>query len=174
MKTAAEAILAYKLMDSPVGKIQLIASNKGLAAILWEAEDLSRIKLTPPVENNTHPILLQTEQELKEYFDGKRKTFDVPLDFVTGTAFQKKVWEALLTIPFGATRSYGALAKQIGDPKTVRAVGGALNKNPISIIVPCHRVIGASGKLVGFAGGLGNKTCLLHLEQSQQQATLWE
>jgi methylated-DNA-[protein]-cysteine S-methyltransferase len=150
-------------MDSPVGQLKLVATKQGLAAILWEGEDFARVKLAAPVPDDNHPILLATERQLREYFRKKRTDFEVPLDFA-GTDFQKKVWAALLTIPFGKTKTYGELARQLGDPKMVRAVGGALNKNPVSIIVPCHRVIGASGKLVGFAGGLGNKTRLLQLE----------
>lgn len=172
MGHATSADLFYKLMHSPVGKIQLIASTTGLVAILWEAEDFSRVKLDTPLEDKQHPILLETEDQLKAYFTGKRKSFDIPLD-LRGTAFQQQVWQALLTIPFGVTKSYGVIAQQIGDPKTVRAVGGALNKNPVSIIVPCHRVIGASGKLVGFAGGLANKSYLLNIEGIHQQPVLW-
>jgi methylated-DNA-[protein]-cysteine S-methyltransferase len=100
---------------------------------------------------------------LGEYFSGQRKKFDVKMDFA-GTDFQNKVWEALLSIPFGETRTYGEIARQIGNPKSVRAVGGASNKNPIAIIAPCHRVVGASGDLTGFAGGLKVKEQLLALE----------
>jgi len=110
--------------------------------------------------------LLETQKQLTEYFAGKRQQFDVPLDF-EGTEFQKKVWQALLSIPFGETRSYRDIAEQIGNVKAVRAVGAANGKNPISIIAPCHRVIGMNGKLVGFAGGLGNKDILLKIEQAQ-------
>ncbi len=108
-------------------------------------------------------MLLETERQLNDYFSGKRKSFSVKLDF-KGTDFQKKVWAALLTIPFGETRSYGQIAQQIKNPKAVRAVGAANGKNPISIIAPCHRVIGSTGKLTGFAGGLGTKAHLLALE----------
>jgi len=155
--------LNYKDIPSPVGLIRAIASDKGLVAIIWEGEDYKRTKLSVPVQENNHQILLQTEKQLNEYFENKRTTFEIPLDF-KGTEFQVKVWEALLKIPYGATKTYGELAKILGDIKAVRAVGGALNKNPISIIVPCHRVVGASGKLVGFAGGLENKSILLDLE----------
>jgi methylated-DNA-[protein]-cysteine S-methyltransferase len=103
---------------------------------------------------------------LAEYFAGTRNRFDLELDF-TGTEFQKKVWQALLTIPFGETRSYSQIAEQIGSPSAVRAVGAANGRNPISIIAPCHRVIGASGKLTGFAGGLEAKELLLTLEGGQ-------
>jgi methylated-DNA-[protein]-cysteine S-methyltransferase len=111
-----------------------------------------------------HPILLHTERQLDEYFAGKRKTFSIALD-IRGTSFQKNVWEALLAIPFGETRSYGQLAKQLGNSKAMRAVGAANGRNPMSIIVPCHRVIGSSGKLTGFAGGLETKARLLSLEE---------
>jgi methylated-DNA-[protein]-cysteine S-methyltransferase len=157
--------LAYKMMHSPVGKLKLVASDKGLVAILWQNDKPSRVRLNELVEDARHPILLDTEQQLGEYFAGKRKTFSVPLD-MRGTSFQKDVWEALLAIPFGETRSYGQLAKQLGNPQAVRAVGAANGRNPISIIVPCHRVIGSSGKLTGFAGGLENKAQLLNLEES--------
>lgn len=151
-------------MKSPVGELKLVASDKGLTAILWEDDKPTRVKVREYTKNNNHPILLKTEAELKEYFAKKRKKFTLKLDFI-GTDFQKQVWAALLTIPFGETRSYGDIAKQIGNPKAVRAVGGAIGRNPISIISPCHRVIGTSGKLTGFAGGIENKKCLLELEQ---------
>lgn len=144
--------LVYTDVASPVGKIRLVATNRGLAAVLWEGEDYTRTKLPTPDRNDHAPLLLLAQQQLSEYFDRKRTVFDLPLD-MQGTPFQVKVWEALLAIPYGQTKTYGDLARQLGDIKAVRAVGGALNKNPISIIVPCHRVIGGSGKLVGFAGG---------------------
>ncbi|MEV4882541.1 methylated-DNA--[protein]-cysteine S-methyltransferase [Chitinophaga ginsengisegetis] len=153
----------HKTMDSPVGQLTLIASDKGLAAVLWENELPDRVNINAGTIDIHHPILCQAEEQLNEYFAKKRTSFSVELDFV-GTAFQKKIWKTLLTIPFGETRTYGQIAKQIGDPKAVRAVGGAANKNPISIIAPCHRVIGASGKLVGFAGGIATKNRLLQLE----------
>jgi methylated-DNA-[protein]-cysteine S-methyltransferase len=164
--------LVYKDMSSPVGLIRVIASDKGLAAILWEGEDYTRTKLPAPVKDDAAPILLQATQQLDEYFRKERTMFDVPLDF-KGTAFQVKVWETLLHIPYGVTKTYGDLARQLGDINTVRAVGGALNKNPVSIIVPCHRVVGASGKLVGFAGGLKNKAILLDLENRDKVLTLF-
>lgn len=155
---------AYKIVDSPVGKLKLVASGKGLAAILWEKDDPDRVRLGPLVEEEDHPLLAETGRQLREYFDGRRRAFTVPLDF-QGTAFQKQVWSALLTIPFGETRSYGAIARQIGRPAASRAVGAANGRNPISIIAPCHRVIGSNGALTGFAGGLAAKTCLLELEK---------
>ena len=164
--------LMYKDVPSPVGLIRIITSDKGLAAIIWEGEDYKRTKLSAPVKDENHPILLQTEQQLNEYFENKRTSFDLPLD-LEGTEFQVRVWEALLKIPYGVTKTYGELAKILGDIKAVRAVGGALNKNPISIVVPCHRVVGASGKLVGFAGGLNNKSILLDLEQRFRMPSLF-
>jgi len=158
--------LAYKLIASPVGKLKLVASDKGLVAILWEKDSPRRVRLNEPVENKEHPVLIETERQLGEYFAGKRKAFSVALD-MRGTRFQKNVWEALLAIPFGETRSYGQLAKQLGNPRASRAVGAANGRNPVSIIVPCHRVIGSSGKLTGFAGGLGTKAHLLGLEKCE-------
>jgi methylated-DNA-[protein]-cysteine S-methyltransferase len=156
----------YKTMDSPIGLLTLVASDKGLAGVLWEHDNPDRVKLTPRTEDTSNPILLETEKQLSEYFAGKRRSFSVTLDYV-GTPFQKKVWKSMLAIPFGETRSYGQLAEEIGNPKAVRAVGAANGKNPISIIGPCHRVIGASGKLTGFAGGLKAKAYLLGLEADQ-------
>jgi methylated-DNA-[protein]-cysteine S-methyltransferase len=155
--------LAYKFVESPIGKLKLVASDKGLVAILWEKEDPRRVRLAEVVENNRHPVLIETERQLKEYFAGKRKEFSLNLD-MRGTKFQNDVWQALLAIPFGETRSYGQLAKQLGNKNAMRAVGAANGRNPIAIVVPCHRVIGASGKLTGFAGGLEAKATLLDLE----------
>ena len=155
--------LSYKLIPSPIGKLKLVASDEGLVAILWENDRPRRVRLADLVENSAHPMLLRTEKELNEYFSHKRKAFTVPLD-MRGTYFQKQVWEALLHIPFGETRTYGQLANQLGNRKATRAVGAANGRNPIAIIVPCHRVIGFSGKLTGFAGGLDAKDHLLKLE----------
>ena len=155
--------LFYKFMNSPVGQLKLVASEKGLVAILWQNDKPTRVPLSDLVEDPSQPILTKTEQQLQEYFAGKRKAFNLPLD-MRGTPFQKNVWEALLAIPFGQTRSYGELAKQLGAPSASRAVGAANGRNPISIVVPCHRVIGSSGKLTGFAGGLETKARLLGLE----------
>ena len=157
----------YTLMPSPVGQLTLVARNGRLAAILWENERANRVRLGEVREANDSPVLLETERQLKEYFAGTRHQFELELDF-SGTDFQKQVWQALLTIPFGETRSYSQIAQQIGKPKAVRAVGAANGRNPISIIAPCHRVIGASGGLTGFAGGLQAKQYLLALEGTRQ------
>lgn len=153
----------YKIIPSTIGKLKLIATDKGLAAVLWENDNPHRVRLNPLVKDDRHPVLLETEKQLSEYLAGKRKKFTVKLD-PAGTAFQNKVWNALRTIPFGETRSYRQIARQIGNVKAGRAVGAANGRNPISIIVPCHRVIGASGSLTGFAGGLKTKAHLLALE----------
>ena len=157
--------LGYKIIDSPVGKLKLVASDKGLAGVLWEREDAPRVALRGLAADEQHPVLLEAERQLGEYFAGKRKTFSVALD-MQGTRFQIEVWQALLAIPFGETRSYGELAKRLGNPRATRAVGAANGRNPISIIVPCHRVIGSTGKLTGFGGGLENKAHLLSLEDT--------
>jgi len=149
-------LLSYKYINSPVGQLKLVANENALVAVLWDNENPKRVRLAELVEQAEHPVLLKTEQQLKEYFEGKRREFRLPLDF-EGTAFQKQVWTALLSIPYGETRSYKEIAVQIGNEKAVRAVGAANGKNPISIIAPCHRVIGAGGALVGFAGGLDKK-----------------
>lgn len=152
-----------KIIATPVGDLTLIASHQGLSAILWENEGSQRVPLKPVSRDDQHPILCETERQLREYFAGQRQQFDLPYDTV-GTEFQKKVWQALITIPFGETRSYRQIAEQIGHPKAVRAVGAANGKNPLSIVAPCHRVIGSNGKLTGFAGGLPVKAFLLELE----------
>ncbi len=150
-------------MDTPVGRLKLVAGGKGLAAVLWPDDNPRRVPLGALTEDTANPFLIQAEQELTEYFAGQRSAFTVPLDF-NGTEFQQSVWQVLLTIPFGETRSYGQIAAQLGRPSASRAVGAANGKNPISIIAPCHRVIGTNGKLTGFAGGLETKAHLLALE----------
>jgi methylated-DNA-[protein]-cysteine S-methyltransferase len=155
----------YKTMKSPIGVLKLVGSDHGLAAVLWERDDTLQEQFGTISAEPRHPVLLQAQQELEEYFSGSRKRFTVKLDF-SGTEFQNKVWNALRTIPFGETRSYGDIADQIGSSKAVRAVGAANGRNPIPIIVPCHRVIGADGTLTGFAGGLEIKARLLALESA--------
>ena len=156
----------FKTTNSPVGILKLVASEKGLSAILWENDDPKRVCLSPLIEDQNHHVLLETERQLREYFAGQRQSFTVQLDPV-GTKFQNKVWQALREIPFGQTRSYGEIAKSIGHTSAMRAVGAANGRNPLSIIVPCHRAIGASGHLTGFAGGLRTKEFLLTLEGSK-------
>src|SRR5262245_36095080 len=153
----------FKRMHSPVGTLVLVATDDGLAAILWDNDRPRRVRLNLEAERNDHTVLVETERQLEEYFAGLRKQFALKLD-VSGTPFQRTVWNALLTIPFGETRSYRQIATQIGNPPAVRAVGAAAGKNPVSIVAPCHRVVGSSGALTGFAGGLKVKARLLALE----------
>lgn len=153
-----------KTMVSPVGALKLVASDAGLVAILWPDDKPGRVRLNALVEDCDHPVLVETERQVAAYFAGTLTRFDVPLDF-RGTDFQKSVWQALLAIPFGETRSYAAIARAIGRPLAVRAVGAVNGRNPISIIAPCHRVIGSNGSLTGFAGGLETKDFLLQLER---------
>ena len=160
---------ACKTIDSPVGRLKLVAGDEGLAAILWENDDPARARLGPLVEAPDNGILVETERQLGAYFGGTLKAFTVPLDF-KGTDFQKSVWKALLEIPFGETRSYGEIARRIGRPTASRAVGAANGRNPISIVAPCHRVIGSTGRLTGFAGGLAIKEQLLGLERGSAVA----
>ncbi|TDY37031.1 methylated-DNA-[protein]-cysteine S-methyltransferase [Paraburkholderia rhizosphaerae] len=161
----------YKVVASPVGKLKLVARGDKLAAILWENDRPGRVKLGEMREVDDHPVLVETARQLAEYFAGTRTRFDVPTEFV-GTEFQKKVWNALLTIPFGETRSYREIAEQIGHDSACRAVGAANGRNPISIIAPCHRVIGSSGDLTGFAGGMQAKATLIAIEASATQPSL--
>ena len=152
----------YQLHDSPVGELLLISNGEALSALHMTAG-----KYVPAVNADwlraEQPVLTQTRRELDEYFDGKRHVFSMPLA-PSGTAFQKQAWIALTKIPFGEKRTYGQQAAIIGRPKAARAIGAANGKNPIGIIVPCHRVIGADGTLTGYAGGLHNKEFLLKLE----------
>jgi methylated-DNA-[protein]-cysteine S-methyltransferase len=152
----------YTFVPTPIGEV-LLASSDG--------EALSRVWLPPPaapaepdaVRDDDLPVLAEARRQLGEYFDGRRTSFDVKLA-PHGTAFQRTVWEALRRIPYGATKTYGEIATEIGAPGAARAVGAANHDNPLAIIVPCHRVVGANGALVGFAGGLAQKRTLLDLE----------
>lgn len=162
--THQTATHVYKFMPSPVGRLKLVASDRGLVAILWENDDPDRVRLGLATEAPNHPVLVEAERQLRAYFNGTLKSFSLPVDF-DGTDFQKAVWTALLGIPFGETRTYAQIARQIGKPEAVRAVGAAIGRNPISIAIPCHRVIGSNGALTGFAGGLPAKAYLLGIER---------
>lgn len=155
------------VMRSPVGLLTLIASESGLAAVLWQNDRPARVRVRAEREDASHPVLVDARRQLDEYFAGRRTRFDLPLDPV-GTPFQQRVWKALNTIPFGETRSYSDIARQIGHPTAVRAVGAANGRNPVSIVTPCHRVVGSTGSLTGFAGGLDTKAFLLSLEGSRK------
>lgn len=156
--------LVHRMMTTPVGLLRLAATVDGLAAIQWENEGRpNRIRSRVEAADSRHEVLVETERQLAEYFAGRRRVFSLSLD-CEGTPFQHEVWSALRTIPFGETRSYSQIARDIGRPEAVRAVGAANGRNPVPIVTPCHRVIGASGKLTGFGGGLEAKAWLLELE----------
>jgi methylated-DNA-[protein]-cysteine S-methyltransferase len=148
---------------SPLGTMLLAASDQGLAGIWFEGQRHGPEAPTWP-EQPQHPVLQQAVRQLQEYFAGQRTRFDLPLDLTHGTPFQQSVWQALLAIPPGRTTSYAALGRQLGRPQAARAVGAAVGRNPVSIVVPCHRVLGTAGALTGYAGGLERKTALLRLE----------
>jgi methylated-DNA-[protein]-cysteine S-methyltransferase len=152
-------------MASPVGPLTLLGSDAGLRAVLWSTEAPGERVSWPvdPQEEPSHPVLRLASVQLDEYFAGRRRTFDVPLD-LHGTPFQIKAWRLLSTVSYGSTVSYRHQALLLGDPNKARAVGAANGRNPVSIVLPCHRVVGASGALTGFAGGLEAKRSLLEFE----------
>ena len=157
-----EQPICSRVVDSPIGELYLAAGEDGLTDLAF----VDRLKSPPSARQGggrAHRILDDTERQLREYFAGDRHDFDLPLA-PSGTAFQRAVWEALVEIPFGATTSYGELARRAGSPRAIRAVGAANGANPIAVIVPCHRVIGADGSLTGYGGGLERKRRLLALE----------
>ena len=162
----------YMSMPSPVGQLTLVSQQAHLVAVLWENDRPLRVRLGQMQPAGNELVLLQARQQLNEYFQGQRQQFELPLH-MQGTGFQQQVWHALQSIPYGQTRSYADIAEQIANPEAVRAVGAANGRNPLSIVVPCHRVIGRQGQLTGFAGGLDAKKYLLALEQpTAQQLTL--
>lgn len=151
----------YYIYESPLGKLYLSSSEGYLVGLDFEKSPLEE-------KQQEDEVIKETIKQLEEYFLGERREFTIPLR-PKGTSFQKKVWEALNRIPYGETRSYKEVAREIGNPKACRAVGMANNKNPIAIITPCHRVVGANGKLVGYAGGLNIKQALLALEDQDSK-----
>jgi len=151
-------------ISSPIGRIYISADNRYLRTISFSDNRQSAAEPGREIIFASNPIIQQAAKQLQEYFARKRTTFDLPITF-TGTEFQRKTWQSLLNIPYGETRSYLQQAQAIGNPKAVRAVGRANGLNPIAIVVPCHRVIGKSGKLTGYAGGLERKEFLLNLER---------
>ena len=159
--------LFFKEMSSPIGRLKLVASDVAVVAVIMETESADRVYLAAPELAGDHPLLLATETQLNEYFAGRRKVFELPFK-PEGTEFQNKVWRALSEIPFGETRSYGELARAIAQPKASRAVGAANGRNPLGIIITCHRVIGADGTLTGYGGGLPTKEKLLQHERAVQ------
>ena len=152
----------YTHQVTPIGRIRLRACDRGLIALdhINQQETLNE----EWVEGENQPILVQAISELTEYFEGERKTFETPLAPI-GTEFQLEVWQALQTISYAETASYSDIADKINNPKAVRAVGAANGGNPLSIFIPCHRIVGKNGKLTGYAGGLDNKSTLLNIER---------
>lgn len=168
-----DSSIVQTMFKSPLGTIIIAATDKGLAGLWFEGQRHSPAELTGgcpawPSESQ-HPVLKKTSMQLTEYFTGKRVQFDVPLDLSGGTTFQQAVWTVLLAIPQGSTSSYSEVSQRIGNPAAVRAVGAAVGRNPVSIVVPCHRVVGSNGSLTGYAGGLDRKTALLTLEGALQE-----
>lgn len=161
-------VLFYQTISTPIGPIRLMASERGLCAVLFNAGRNNKVFFDGLLEQRTdHPVLLRTASQLSEYFAGKRKSFSLPLD-MRGTVFQIKAWRELEKIPYGQTITYGEQARRLGDAGKARAVGMANGRNPLPIIVPCHRVIGISGELTGFSGGLPIKQFLLDLEGARK------
>ncbi|KRB28692.1 methylated-DNA--[protein]-cysteine S-methyltransferase [Acidovorax sp. Root70] len=162
--------------DTPLGSVRLAASPTGLSGVWFEGQ---RHEPTAQLHGpgawafapGNHPVLQEAARQLQQYLDGQRPHFDLPLDLSGGTAFQQSVWHALLQIARGQTTSYGALGRQLGNPSAVRAVGAAVGRNPVSVVVPCHRVLGTDGSLTGYAGGLDRKRALLTLENATLFAT---
>jgi methylated-DNA-[protein]-cysteine S-methyltransferase len=156
--------MKYLFHSSPLGPMRLAADGEALAGVWFEGQkhfpqDVSGWTLEP-----SHPLLCEAARQMDAYFDGRLPSFDLPLAAPAGTAFQQRVWDALLNIPRGATESYGELARRLGHASAVRAVGAAVGRNPWSVVVPCHRVLGKAGALTGYAGGIDRKTALLRLE----------
>lgn len=163
-------ITYYTLMQSPLGQMQLISDGAALTGLFTNEHKNGPHPGEDWVRDDNHALLTEARRQIAAYFAGQRKTFDLPLS-PRGTEFQRRVWDALGGIPYGTTISYGELARRIGDPKAFRAVGLANGSNPISIIVPCHRVIGANGKLTGYGGGIERKKALLELEAPSTPAS---
>lgn len=153
-----------KKMNSKIGPLFLVATDTALTGVFFESQNLPMVRSTAEADKGAPSILSKAETQLKEYFEGKRQKFDLPLE-MQGSEFQKRVWRELLNIPYGQTCSYRDIAKRIHNEKAMRAVGSANGKNPLTIIVPCHRVIAANNSLGGYTGGLDKKTILLDLEQ---------
>lgn len=158
-----DPLTVFTTWNSPLGDMILAATPRGLSGVWFDGQrhgpDTSVWR-----RDAAHPMLLRAIEQLGDYFAGRRTAFDLPLDLQAGTPFQQQVWQALLGIAPGATTSYGHLSVAIGKPAAVRALGAAVGRNPVSIVVPCHRVLGADGSLTGYAGGLERKTALLTLE----------
>lgn len=163
LNAIAAACTAHTVVASPLGPILLARSKRGLAGAWFEGQKAHPGALAAP-RRDDDAMLRAAAQQFVAYLEGQRADFDVPLDLEHGTAFQRAVWQALRRIARGTTTSYGTLARELGAPNAVRAVGAAVGRNPLSVIVPCHRVVGGDGSLTGYAGGLARKRALLQLE----------
>lgn len=168
MTNASRACTHY---DSPLGRMLVAATDRGVAGI-WFVGQKHGPDSSGWTEDPQHPMLRAAVAQLQDYFAGKRNSFELPLDLAAGTPFQQSVWQALLAIPAGATCSYADLARGLGRPTATRAIGAAVGRNPVSIVVPCHRVLGTGGSLTGYAGGLERKRALLALEGALAQGRL--
>jgi len=155
--------MKHRIVDSPLGPLTLVVTDDGALAALYMADQRHGPAPDADLGESDDTAAADAVEQLHEYFDGTRTTFDLRLE-PAGTDFQRQVWDALRTIPYGATETYGHLAERIGHPRGTRAVGAATGRNPISIIVPCHRLVGSTGGLTGYAGGLDRKRWLLDLE----------
>ena len=171
MNAVLQASLHFQDMPSPVGRLRLIASESALVGI-WFEQGRDAARGRGDLIECSSPVLERTRSQLEEYFAAQRRAFDLPLE-PRGTEFQRRVWQRLLLIPYGETTTYGALATDLGDVMASRAVGLANGNNPIPIVIPCHRVIGADGSLTGFGGGLTIKQQLLDLERAHRQPQLF-
>ena len=158
-------VLKYKLINSPVGSLKIVVKEQKLLAILWDNEKFNRVRLEQMTADEEDSLILETANQLNEYFSNQRKTFSLPIEAL-GTSFQQEVWQVLKQIPHGMTWSYKEVAMKMNRPLAVRAVASAIGRNPLSIIIPCHRVIGSNGHLTGFAGGIDRKKILLDLESN--------
>jgi methylated-DNA-[protein]-cysteine S-methyltransferase len=159
--------LATTTLPTPIGPLGLVASASGLRAVIFESEARGPRRFAAElVEAPTQPVLAAAVEQLEAYFAGERQEFDLPLELV-GTEFQLLAWRALATVPYGETVSYAEQARRIGRPTAVRAIGAANGRNPVPVVLPCHRVVGADGSLTGFGGGLGTKAALLDLERAR-------
>ncbi|HYL20051.1 MAG TPA: methylated-DNA--[protein]-cysteine S-methyltransferase [Burkholderiales bacterium] len=159
----------YTYTESPLGRMLMTADERALTGLYFVGQKYEAVPALDWIEDPRHPVLEQARRELTEYFAGERTQFDLPLA-PSGTPFQRGVWRALEIIPSGTTTTYGELARSLGAPESIRAVGAAVGRNPISIIVPCHRVVGSTGSLTGYASGLERKRALLALEGSGSHA----
>jgi len=157
----------YATIKSPIGELMLVADDTALTGVYFGGHDHVPAASEGWTRDAQHPVLRKAALQLQEYLSGKRKSFEIPLR-LTGTDFQEKVWQQIARIPYGETISYAELAKRAGNPQAIRAAGTTTGRNPVSIIVPCHRVVGKNGGLGGFGGGLDRKRFLLSLERSGQ------